>query len=100
MKLSKLVNALRVVLLGALVLLPGAVLAQGRGHEFRGFGEKCGKFVNCHDARDGRWDGRGPRQARFNERFYRRYRFREYSTNRHGWRRYRQTSYYHYRRWR
>ena len=22
---------------------------------------KCGKFVNCHDARNGRWDGRGPR---------------------------------------
>ena len=22
---------------------------------------KCAKFVNCHDARDGRWDGRGPR---------------------------------------
>jgi hypothetical protein len=25
---------------------------------------KCGKFVNCHDARDGRWDGRGPRGDR------------------------------------
>src|SRR5258705_13574812 len=24
---------------------------------------KCGKFVNCHDARDGRWDGRSPRRA-------------------------------------
>jgi hypothetical protein len=24
---------------------------------------KCGKFVNCHDARDGRWDGRGRRRA-------------------------------------
>ena len=23
--------------------------------------KKCAKFVNCHDARDGRWDGRGPR---------------------------------------
>jgi hypothetical protein len=22
---------------------------------------KCGKFVNCHDARNGRWDGRVPR---------------------------------------
>ena len=21
---------------------------------------KCRKFRNCHDARDGRWDGRGP----------------------------------------
>lgn len=25
---------------------------------------KCGKFVNCHDARDGRWDRRGPRGDR------------------------------------
>ena len=22
---------------------------------------KCAKFVNCHDASEGRWDGRGPR---------------------------------------
>ena len=37
--------------------------AQGRGNG-RGNGsnidKKCAKFVNCHDARDGRWDGRGP----------------------------------------
>ena len=26
--------------------------------------KKCGKFVNCHDARDGRIDGRGPRGTR------------------------------------
>jgi len=25
------------------------------------YNRKCGKFVNCHDARNGRWDGRGPR---------------------------------------
>ncbi len=43
--------------------LPVASSAQGRG---RGNGaasnidKKCAKFVNCHDARDGRWDGRGP----------------------------------------
>ena len=24
---------------------------------------KCGKFVNCHDARDGRLDGPGPRRT-------------------------------------
>lgn len=49
------------------VVLPTTALGQGRG---RGHGRggifgnpnnKCGKFVNCHDARDGRWDGRGPR---------------------------------------
>lgn len=45
------------------IAVPSAVLAQGRGRG-RGpdLGKKCGKFVNCHDARDGRWDGRGPRQ--------------------------------------
>ena len=54
------------------VVVPAAALGQGRG---RGHGHgrggifgnpknKCGKFVNCHDARDGRVDGRGPRGDR------------------------------------
>ncbi|HLN97496.1 MAG TPA: hypothetical protein VK208_03345 [Pyrinomonadaceae bacterium] len=52
------------------VMVPATALGQGRG---RGHGRggifgsqhnKCGKFVNCHDARDGRWDGRGPRRDR------------------------------------
>jgi hypothetical protein len=52
------------------VVLPTTALGQGRG---RGHGRggifgnpnnKCGKFVNCHDARVGRWDGRGPRGNR------------------------------------
>jgi hypothetical protein len=34
-----------------------------RGNRSRSRDWKCGKFVNCHDARDGRVDGRGPRQA-------------------------------------
>lgn len=42
------------ILLGA---LPSICLAQGRG---RGQDKKLDKFVNGHDARDGRWDGRGP----------------------------------------
>ena len=49
-----------------MIALPAAVQAQGRG---RGRGpdmsKKCGKFVNCHDARDGRVDGRGPRRDAF-----------------------------------
>lgn len=57
------------IILGLLlaVALPTTALGQGRGRGHgRGgiFGDsknKCGKFVNCHDARDGRWDGRGPR---------------------------------------
>lgn len=43
------------------IALPSATLGQGRG---RGRGDKCDKFVNCHDARDGRVDGRGPRSDR------------------------------------
>ena len=52
------------------VVVPTTAFGQGRG---RGHGRggifgsshnKCGKFVNCHDARDGRWDGRGPRGNR------------------------------------
>lgn len=75
-----------------MLALPAASLAQGRG---RGRGpdwdKKCGKFVNCHDARNGRWDGRGPRRNAY----YRRnssfgdrvgYRNRSYSTNDY-WRR-------------
>jgi hypothetical protein len=54
------------------VVIPATALGQGRGHG-RGHGKgglfgsqhnKCGKFVNCHDARNGRWDGRGPRGDR------------------------------------
>src|SRR6266550_5917628 len=47
-------------------LLPATAFGQGRWHRNeRGFGsgKKCGKFVNCHDARDGRWDRRGPRRT-------------------------------------
>jgi hypothetical protein len=38
----------------------------GKDHDRHGRGRrgKCGKFVNCHDARDGRRDGRGPRADR------------------------------------
>lgn len=36
-----------------------------RGNRGRNMDWKCGKFVNCHDARDGRWDGRGPRRGGF-----------------------------------
>ena len=43
-----------------LITVPPVALGQGRG---RGRGNnqnwKCGVFVNCHDARDGRVDGRG-----------------------------------------
>jgi len=74
------------ILVVGLVILFGAfsdAMAQGRG---RGRGsshwdKKCEKFVNCHDARDGRWDGRGPnRRTGFNNEFrrYRRHRDRDF----------------------
>jgi len=55
-KLSTLLLA--VVIMAATVLMPSSGFAQGRGH---GQVKKLGKFVNGHDARDGRWDGRGPK---------------------------------------
>jgi|SRR5215470_17340915 len=48
---------LMVVLLVSVTL---NVSAQGRGHG-RGLSKKPAKFVNGHDARNGRLDGRGPR---------------------------------------
>ena len=72
-------NFLTVVLLALFlaVIIPATALGQGRG---RGYGRggifgsghnKCGKFVNCHDARNGRWDGRGPRADRVGNRVLR-----------------------------
>lgn len=58
------------LMLLTLMVLPVDVSAQGRGRG-RGnsnWGRKCEKFVNCHDARDGRWDNRGPRR-RTNSRY-------------------------------
>ena len=57
MKVSALLIALFVI--GAALLLPANGVAQGRGHG-RGLSMKSGKFVNGHDARGGRFDGRGP----------------------------------------
>jgi hypothetical protein len=77
-----------------LLALPAVSVAQGRGRG-RGRGpdwdKKCAKFVNCHDARDGRWDGRGPRRNAYDRRysiFGNRvgYRNRSYRTNDY-WRR-------------
>lgn len=88
----KLIGAAALVLLLGLSVSSGA-LGQGRGHGhgnghgngngngrghggFSNFDKKCGKFVNCHDARDGRWDGRGPRRhhSYTHNRYWRHYR--------------------------
>ena len=62
--------------LAALLAVSATSFAQGRGHGYgRGRGRgadlswKCGKFVNCHDARNGRLDNRGPRGVRVGRRF-------------------------------
>ena len=54
--------AMLLAIIGIVVasLLPAYAVVQGRGHG-RGLSKKSGKFINGHDARDGRWDGRGPR---------------------------------------
>ena len=64
------------------VAAPSTSFGQGRGHGRHNGRDrdwnsgwlrnrKCGKFVNCHDARDGRWDGRGPRGDRVGNVFWR-----------------------------
>ena len=60
----------------------------GDGGNGLGLGKKCGKFVNCHDAREGRWDGRGPRRGLRDDRFFRRTR-RVRAFNQDDWRRHR-----------
>jgi len=67
----KRIRSHRFILMLATALLifavPMLTAAQGRG---RGLGRrhnknwKCSIFVNCHDARNGRLDGRGPRANR------------------------------------
>lgn len=73
MKVSK--RVFGSVLLGLLMILSMSVetLGQGRGRRASRLDKKCSKFVNCHDARDGRWDGRGPnRRISLRDRIFRR----------------------------
>lgn len=55
-----------ILVLGLTLLVGFATdaMAQGRGRRASRGDKKCEKFVNCHDARDGRWDGRGPNRDR------------------------------------
>lgn len=80
MKLWTSKNLLGILVVG-LVILFGAssgAMGQGRGRGGSHFDKKCEKFVNCHDARDGRWDGRGPdRRSRFTDNFRRHRRHRD-----------------------
>ena len=49
---------LAVFLILVTAISPVQASGQGRGH---GQSKKSQKFINGHDARDDRWDGRGPR---------------------------------------
>ena len=61
MKLLTSKSLLGIVVVGLLIVFASSdVMAQGRGRRVSRSDKKCAKFVNCHDARDGRLDGRGP----------------------------------------
>ena len=73
-----------------LVSVATDAMAQGRGRRASHLDKKCAKFVNCHDARDGRWDGRGPdrdRRSRFSNIFRRNRRNRDRDFDDSRWRR-------------
>lgn len=79
MKRGKLFGILVLSLLMVVSVATDA-MGQGRGRRSsRGFDKKCGKFVNCHDARDGRWDGRGPNRR---SSYFRRRRHRSWDRDR------------------
>ena len=73
MKLLTSKNLLGILVVGIVITFASSnAMAQGRGRRASNFDRKCGKFVNCHDARDGRLDGRGPnRRAGFTNIFTR-----------------------------
>lgn len=64
--------AIAVMALLLAIATPATSFAQGRGYgrdrdwnnNYWSRNKKCRKFVNCHDARDGRWDRRGARGER------------------------------------
>ena len=65
MKLKASSNFLVIAALAVLVVISASFEARGQGRSRRasGLDKKCAKFVNCHDASEGRVDGRGPRRG-------------------------------------
>lgn len=63
MKLKASRNFFVIAALGVLVVMSASVEGRGQGRSRRASDKKCAKFVNCHDASEGRVDGRGPRQG-------------------------------------
>ncbi len=95
------VSATILSLLFAISLPTVALADQGRRHgrdrrferrddrsdRFRRDDRKSRRFRNGHDARDGRWDGRGPRRNRVNDRYNDdNVRYRSRSSYRNRWR--------------
>jgi hypothetical protein len=75
MKLFTLRKLFGIAVLALLTMLSVSsdAVGQGRGRRVSHMDKKCAKFVNCHDARDGRWDGRGPdRRISLTSRIFRR----------------------------
>lgn len=105
MKQGKLFGILVLSLL-IVVSVATDAMGQGRGRRVsRGFDKKCAKFVNCNDARDGRWDGRGPNRGSGFENTFRRHRNRNWdrdgdSDNRRWRRRHRDRDFDRDWRWR
>lgn len=57
---SRKLFGITVLALLTMLSVSSEVMGQGRGRRVSQRDRKCAKFVNCHDARDGRLDGRGP----------------------------------------
>jgi hypothetical protein len=62
MKLAAFRNFFMIAALALLVVMSASFDARGQGRGLSNRDKKCAKFVNCHDASEGRWDGRGPRR--------------------------------------
>ena len=57
---SRKLFGITVLALLTMLSVSSEAMGQGRGRRASHRDRKCAKFVNCHDARDGRLDGRGP----------------------------------------
>jgi hypothetical protein len=98
--ISKKVLGIAVLALLTILSVSSQASAQGRGRRVSGLDRKCAKFVNCHDARDGRWDGRGPnRRFGISSRIFRRSR-RDRDFDGRWRRRHRDRDFDHDRNWR
>ena len=70
---SRTLFGIAVLALLTMLSVSSEAMGQGRGRRASQMDRKCAKFVNCHDARDGRWDGRGPdRRVSLTSRIFRR----------------------------